>query len=208
MNTNNQLLKKEYVDVLEKNDWTINYTGDGRVELSNFSPAGEDFVMCVEIENFPKAVAKYAENFDVDEHVETWIEAKQNGVSGVPSVRALVHDAENIDTMLQELTTALREKAMNLDNQLLEAARAGNVAKIEEALENGADIHAFGDGASQLAQANGHQDALKLLQDHLAKEAEKEASSKSLTDIVREKQSRARGKSQSHSRDIEPEYGD
>ena len=38
-----------------------------------------------------------------------WIEARKNGVSGVPGTRELVHDAEDIDKMLQKLADALRE---------------------------------------------------------------------------------------------------
>ena len=48
--------------------------------------------------------------FDVDEHVEMWIEARRNGVRGVPSsIRELVEDAEDIDKMLEELADALAE---------------------------------------------------------------------------------------------------
>jgi len=36
-----------------------------------------------------------------------WVEAKRNKVSGVPSIRELVNDAECIDKMLQELASAL-----------------------------------------------------------------------------------------------------
>lgn len=103
-------LKQEYLDVLEMHDWTvISYTDDGRVELQKYSPAGEDFSICVEVKNFPEEVAEYAANFDIDEHIEMWIEAKHNGVSGVPSARELVYDAEDIDKMLHELAAALAE---------------------------------------------------------------------------------------------------
>lgn len=103
-------IEQRYLDVLEKYDWAVSsYTDDGRVELEKYSPAGEDFLMCVEVKNFPEAVAEYAADFDIDEHIEMWIEAKGNGVSGVPSARELVHDAEDIDKMLQELAAALAE---------------------------------------------------------------------------------------------------
>lgn len=103
-----QRLDQKYIDILEKHDWSVSsYTGDGRVELEKYSPAGEDFIMCVEVENFPQAVAEYAADFDIDEHIEMWIEARHNGVSGVPSTRELVKDAEDIDKMLQELAAAL-----------------------------------------------------------------------------------------------------
>lgn len=103
-------LQKKYLDVLELHDWSVcGYTEDGRVELEKYSPAGEDFSICVDVENFPEAVAECAVDFNIDEHIEMWIEAKRNGVSGVPATRELVHDAEDIDKMLQELASALSE---------------------------------------------------------------------------------------------------
>lgn len=61
------------------------------------------------MENFPDSVVECAEDFDVDEHVEMWIEAKKNGVRGVPSVSELVHDVEEIEEMLEDLAIALKE---------------------------------------------------------------------------------------------------
>lgn len=53
------------------------------------------------------SVAEYSNNFDVDEHVEMWLEARQNGTAGVPPARILVHDAEDIEKMLLDLVDAL-----------------------------------------------------------------------------------------------------
>lgn len=98
----------KYLDVLEKHNWAVcGYTGDGRVELEKFSPAGEDFIICVEVGNLPAEVREYSAGFDIDEHIEMWIEARRNGTRGVPSIRELVKDAEDIYKMLQELATAL-----------------------------------------------------------------------------------------------------
>ena len=72
-----------------------------------FSPAGEDLVICVDVKDFPMSVAEYSNNFDVDEHVEMWLEARQNGTAGVPPARILVHDAEDIEKMLLDLVDAL-----------------------------------------------------------------------------------------------------
>lgn len=101
-------LTKRHLEVLENMDWSVSsYTDDGRVEIGKYSPAGEDFYICVEVENFPEAVAEYAAGFDIDEHIGMWIEARWNSVGGIPSTRELVHDAEDIDKMLQELAAAL-----------------------------------------------------------------------------------------------------
>lgn len=87
-------LKKKHLDVLERLGWSvIGYSDEGRVEIENSSPAGEDLVICVGVKDFPMFAAEYS--IDVDEHVEMWIEAKHNGTAGVPPVQFLVHDAEN-----------------------------------------------------------------------------------------------------------------
>lgn len=103
-------LEEKYLDVLEKHEWRVcGYTDDGRVELEKYSPAGEDFIICLNVENFPEAVAEYSADFDVDDHIEMWIEARRNGVGGVPPTRELITDAEAIAEMLRELTGALAE---------------------------------------------------------------------------------------------------
>ena len=100
-------LEQKYIYILEENDWIVSsYTNDGKVELEKYSPAGEDFLMCVEVENFPESVREYANDFDADEHAEMWIEARGK-VSGVPdSIRELIDDAEEIQEMLNELADA------------------------------------------------------------------------------------------------------
>ncbi len=103
-------LEQKYLDVLEKHEWAVSsYTDDGRVEIEKYSPAGEDFSICVEVENFPDAVMEYYESFDIDDHIDMWVEARRNGVSGIPSTRRLAIDAEAIDEMLKELAYALAE---------------------------------------------------------------------------------------------------
>ena len=104
-------LEQKYIDILEQNDWSISsYTDDGRVEVQKYSPAGEDFLVCVEVENFPESVREYANDFDADEYAEMWIEARGR-VNGVPnSVRELIDDAEEIKKMLNELADVLEEK--------------------------------------------------------------------------------------------------
>ena len=106
-------LKNEYIDVIESLGWHVSsYTDDGRVEIETGSPAGEDLVLCLDVRSFPDSVKDYYLNFDVDEHVEMWVEAKYNdrdGHLGVPSVRTLVHDAEEIEKMLETMSDALSE---------------------------------------------------------------------------------------------------
>ena len=104
-------LEQKYIDILEENDWSVSsYTDDGRVELQKYSPAGEDFSIIVEVEDFTESVREYANDFDADEHAEMWIEARGK-VSGVPeSIRELIEDTEEIQEMLNGLADALEEK--------------------------------------------------------------------------------------------------
>ena len=95
-------------DVCESLDWSLYEDGD-EIELSKYSPAGEDFSFTVSADSFIEDVKRYASDFDIDEHIEMWISARRNGTSGVPSTRELVKDAEDIDKMLQELASKLAE---------------------------------------------------------------------------------------------------
>lgn len=85
------------------------------VEMGQHSPAGEDFSMIIDFDaedqcsSFQDSLESYYEDFDIDEHVEMWVEARRNGISGVPSIRELVKDAEEIDAMILKLSQTLQE---------------------------------------------------------------------------------------------------
>lgn len=104
------MLNDKLTEICERLDWSIYLDANENVELRKESPAGEDFSICVDSKNFIQNVKEYAANFDIDEHIELWIEAKRNGVKGVPSARELVYDAEAIDKMLQEFAAALAKE--------------------------------------------------------------------------------------------------
>ena len=76
--------------------------------FQQYSPAGEDFSFDVfgHSEDIKDSVREYAAEFDENEHVELWIDAR--GKNGVPeSVKDLVEDASAIKKMLTELADAL-----------------------------------------------------------------------------------------------------
>lgn len=86
-------------------NWEAYIEPDSRrtyVEIGQSSPAGEDFSMTIDFDeenqadSFKDSLESYYEDFDIDEHIEMWIEAKRSGTSGVPSTRELVKDAEAI----------------------------------------------------------------------------------------------------------------
>ena len=68
-----------------------------------------------------KGVVEYARDWDPDEHVEMWVQAKANSDnpnrSSIPSVRTLVNDADEIVEMLETLSDALVDVKAEVEEQ-------------------------------------------------------------------------------------------
>ena len=94
-------------EIAESLEWTVREYDDGTVEFEKYSPAGEDFIFTVNAENVESEIYDYYDNFDVDDHIEMWVKAKEKGVAGGPSIRRIVEDAEAISEMLKELAGAV-----------------------------------------------------------------------------------------------------
>ena len=99
------------VEIAEAQGWGVSII-DGEYEFETYSPAGEDFIFYIPVSDDPSrivaSIRDYADNFDVDEHIELWIGSR--GQNGVPSsVRELVEDAEEIKSMLDDLAEAMRK---------------------------------------------------------------------------------------------------
>ena len=45
-------LDKKLSDICERLEWTVREDDDGTIELAKFSPAGEDFNICVDSKDF------------------------------------------------------------------------------------------------------------------------------------------------------------
>lgn len=99
----------KYRKVCEQLGWVVHECKDGSVELETDTPAGEDFIFCVQAKNFVDNVKEYAESFDPENHAFELYQAGKNGFRGVPSLHVLVHDADAIDDMLEKLALALCE---------------------------------------------------------------------------------------------------
>ena len=94
----------------EELDWSCWEYEHGGVELGKHSPAGEDFSFYVgNKENLAEEAREYADDFDIEEHVRELLNAKANGFAGVPDLKTLVEDADDIKGMLDELADALEE---------------------------------------------------------------------------------------------------
>ena len=104
---------KNLLAYIESLGWNVYRDGDGYVELSQYSSAGEDFLFTVSESNLIEDVKDYAESFDSEEHAAMWYDAKQRGIRCVPSLHELVEDADAIQEMLEDLAInlcAYREK--------------------------------------------------------------------------------------------------
>lgn len=76
------------LEILENNGFSVTDEGNGFF-INQYTPAGEDWGFHLdELAD----IKEYAENFDPDEEFEMWVDAKKNGVAGVPSYAELLHD--------------------------------------------------------------------------------------------------------------------
>lgn len=104
---------KEIIEKLGWNIYEVNYArGEVGWDIRQCSPEGEDFGFTICHNNNANVavneIEDYAENFDEEEHVEMLLAyAKHNRPSGMPGVKALVQDAEEIHRMLLELANYL-----------------------------------------------------------------------------------------------------
>lgn len=103
MNLTERLLQKA-----EDLGWYVTVY-DGCWEFEKSSPAGEDFVFSVNGTDIVASVKECYEDFDPEEHATDLVIAKRNGFAGVPDLRTLCDDADEIDEMLHELFEAFRD---------------------------------------------------------------------------------------------------
>lgn len=106
------------ISVCEENGWIVltDNGDDSDIELEQHSPAGEDFIVCVEKENFVENIRHYEDGFCPDEHAAELV--PRRGTNGIPSsIRVLIDDADEIKMMLCELAMALEDKQSEIDNE-------------------------------------------------------------------------------------------
>lgn len=105
---------KEIIKVLEDAGFNIGeiteQDGEYYVELSQYTPEGEDWYVIIWFddtdEDFIRSVRTCADNFDVDEEAEPYIEMR--GQRGVPnSIADLIEDAKWKEKTLDDLADAL-----------------------------------------------------------------------------------------------------
>ena len=113
-----KITKKKIEDVAEELGWSVDWQTqeypkgktEKLVEFSQESPAGEDFSFCVfydTLYDIAHEIYTWWQDFDIEEHVKMWLDAKSNGVGGVPDVVTLVEDAKEIEDMCKQLWLAV-----------------------------------------------------------------------------------------------------
>ena len=98
-------MKKVIEKIRTYTDWNIDYDGEF-ISLENWSPAGENLIIefnCNSKKDFIDEIKSTYENFDVEDHVRMWLNAKRGGTQGVPDVVTLVDDAREIEKMYKDL---------------------------------------------------------------------------------------------------------
>lgn len=85
----NGRLKELLVSKANDLDWKVEID-EHCWEFQKYSPAGEDFWFGVNGGDVVAGVLEYYETFDPEDHVMGLMEAKKNGLSGVPRLKELV----------------------------------------------------------------------------------------------------------------------
>lgn len=114
--------REEYEELLNDNDITVQeYQNDENIELELefHSKAGEDCIFTVSKEEFVTDIYHLSEDWDPEEHVEMWIEAKQDmSRTDIPNVFTLVEDAKWIQSFLKEIAEKVRDRRNELCTSL------------------------------------------------------------------------------------------
>lgn len=91
------------IKILEKNGWEVTLF-DSYIEIEQWSDLGEDLVEEIECKNTEEFIEEFeniVENFDIDEHVELYMNSR--GKHGVPdcTVQELLDDAKEIKQLYE-----------------------------------------------------------------------------------------------------------
>ena len=100
-------MNKEFKKAIEDLGWVVQ--SDTCITTDTGVCDREICIECNEPSELKETIRSRYENFDVDEEAEMYIEAKQNGLKGVPSIRTLVNDLEDEEEKYAELWEAVED---------------------------------------------------------------------------------------------------
>lgn len=94
-------------------DYTLHDLGNGEYELETYSPQGENVIIFIDSKSsLYDQLNNMYESFDLNDYVYMWLEAKQNGVGGVPGVEELVEAGKWLESEYDRLAMAFSKDGM------------------------------------------------------------------------------------------------
>ncbi len=100
-------MKKAIRKVIEDLGWNVN--SDTSICTTTDVCCREIYIECNNKGELKDTIENYAEGYDVDEEVEMYLQARRNGLSGVPTATILVKDCEDEQEKLDELWEAVKD---------------------------------------------------------------------------------------------------
>lgn len=111
--------QRRYEETLNDCGWILYLDEPGQcIEITTTNSYGEDVFYVfnnTELDDMPERLRLIADDIDIDEYVIRWLEAKHNGIQGVPGVQALVKAGEENKASLYGLSEALSKVSVETD---------------------------------------------------------------------------------------------
>ena len=100
-------MTKKIKKVIEDLGWSFNSNTSITIQTNT---AGQDVCIgCDKGESLKETIKFRYENYDIDQEVSLFLEAKKHGVKGVPEATLLVKDCEEVLSKLKELWFAVKD---------------------------------------------------------------------------------------------------
>lgn len=100
-------MNKKVRKVIEDLGWNVD--SDTSISTTTDVCDREIYVECNNKGELKETIKNYSENYDLDNEVEMYLQAKRNGLSGVPNATTLVEDCKSEQQKLEELWEAVRD---------------------------------------------------------------------------------------------------
>lgn len=116
----NMDIKERVIQIAEENDWSVdvedNQNGNYTFEFRKYSPAGQDFSFCADMEDnnvwllIDNIYERYSD-YDCSEEAYLWLDNTGHGNNGAPyDMKDLYEDMEACEQMMLELHDKLSEE--------------------------------------------------------------------------------------------------
>ena len=131
-------MNKKFRRAIEDLGWVVR--SDTWITTDTSVCGREIYIECDEPSELKEEIRRRYENFDVDEEAEMYIEAKHNGLKGVPSISTLVYDLEDEGEKYEELWYAVEDLSDEEEFDMTEEEIREDWESALEQVENGTDL--------------------------------------------------------------------